>query len=103
MLKCTLNDIQEKIADLEFHQKRNNLIFEGFPEQKNESDIDLFNRLMDCLSTIIDTTGVRVARCHRLGAKRPGYNRPIIANFPWYGDVTAILNAKMHLPKGSVC
>ena len=99
MLKHALINIQEKVADLEFHQKRNNLIFEGFPEHKNESDIDLFNRLMECLSASIDTTGIRVARCHRLGVKRVGYNRPIIANFPWYGDVTAILNSKMHLPK----
>ena len=100
MLKRYLSDITEKITDLEYHQKRNNLIFDGFPEHKGETDINIFNRLMECLSTIIDVTGIKVARCHRLGQKKNGVNRPIIANFPWYGDVNTILNSKMHLPKG---
>ena len=35
-----------------------------------------------------------------MGKKSAGYNRPIIANFPWYGDITRILSIKTKLPKG---
>ena len=35
-----------------------------------------------------------------MGGFRPGINRPIIANFLWYGDISAILSAKKSLPKG---
>ena len=100
ILREHVRDIHDKVADLEYHQKRNNLIFEGFPERKNESGEDIFNELLKCFESFMDTQHLKTARCHRLGPKRVGENRAIIANFPWFGDVTTILENKKKLPKG---
>ena len=63
-LKQQLMNINEKIADLEYHQKRNNLIFEGFAESKDESNLDCYQKLIDMLSGYLDVSGMRIARCH---------------------------------------
>ena len=100
LLKQQLHDINEKLSDMEYHQKRNNLVFEGFTESKDETNFDCFSKLMDLIGQFIDTKDMKVARCHRLGKKAVGYNRPIIANFLWYGDITKILSIKQQFPKG---
>ena len=102
ILKDGFKELGDKVADLEYHQKRNNLIFEGFPEgPKKESWCCISTtKLIDCLYNIVDTSEMKIARCHRLGPFKSGYNRPIIANFLWYGDIMNILNEKKNLPKG---
>ena len=101
VLRQWIEQIEDKITSLEYHQRRNNLVFEGIPEPVHkESGQEIFSTLIGCLSNVVDTTGIRIARCHRLGPYKAGVNRNIIANFLWYGDITDILANKKRLPKG---
>ena len=100
MLKASLKQLMDKVTDLEYHQKRNNLLFEGIPEESRESAYDCYTKVIDLLSGYMDTKEIKVARCHHLGKRQVGYNRSIIANFHWFGDVTNILVIKNRLPKG---
>ena len=100
-LKRWVGEIQDKIADIEYHQRRNNLVFEGIPEPNHrESGFEIYNLIISYLSNIIDTSDVRIARCHRMGPYKAGVNRNIIVNFMWFGDITSILENKSKLPKG---
>ena len=92
-------ELKEKILDLEFRQRRNNLVFDGLPEVRNETDYDCFQKVLYIIRNIpgINTSNVKIDRCHRLGS---GKNRAIIACFNWYGDVTAILRGRRNLPRG---
>ena len=90
----------EKITDMEYHQKCNNLIFDGILDSRGESNMESYRKICDLLSTYTHVQSMKIARCHRLGGYKAGTNRPIIANFLWFGDVTAILSIKNQLPKG---
>lgn len=93
--------LQEKLLLLEFHQRRNNLIFDGIPEAVGfESGRDCYDKIVDCISGVPGIfPDVRIDRCHRLGPKQKFGNRSIIARFNWYGDVTAILGNKPSLQR----
>ena len=94
-------DLREKVLDLEYRQRRNNLVFDGIREHDGEQGSDCYNKIIAVLNNIMDTKKVRVARCHRVGApSKSKFPRPIIACFDWYGDVTTILNSRKRLPKG---
>ena len=100
LLRTHLSILTEKVLDLEYHQKRNNLVFDGLVDTQCESSYESYHKLCDLLAPYVDVNNMKIARCHRLGTYKSGYNRPIIANFMWYGDVTSILSIKTNLPKG---
>ena len=95
-------DIKEKLLDLEFHQRRNNLVFDGIPEVINESDYDCFQKIIYLIRTLpgIISENVKIDRCHRLGASGGGRAHSIIACLNWYGDMTTILRNRSKLPRG---
>lgn len=96
-------DLRERLLLLEFHQRRNNLVFDGIPEPPGpESGRDCYMKVIEILSYLpnLDVSSVRIERCHRLGSKQKYRNRSIIAKFNWYGDVTDILGQRSHLPSG---
>lgn len=104
-LKIENTDLKERLLLLEFHQRRNNLIFEGIEEEiedKFESGFDCYQKIMACLSCIpdLDTQCIRIDRCHRLGPRVQYRNRGIIAKINWYGDLVEILRGRSHLPRG---
>lgn len=100
LLQNENSNLHEKLLLLEFHQRRNNLLFDGIPEAPGyESGKDCYDKIMSCISSVPGLfPEVRVDRCHRLGPKRKFGSRSIIAQFNWYGDVTAILGNKACLP-----
>ena len=100
LLRAQLDILTEKVLDLEYHQKRNNLIFEGIVDTQKEPAIESYRKVCDLLAPYCNVAEMKIARCHQLGSYRTGYNRPIIANFMWYGDVTSILSIKSRLPRG---
>lgn len=66
-------DLHEKLLLLEYHQRRNNLVFDGIPEVNGmESGRDCFDKLISYLSHLpdFDVSCIRIDRCHRLGAKQ---------------------------------
>ena len=74
LLKSLVVDLQEKLTELEYHQKRNNLVFDGFIEVPHETDTDVYHKLCDCLGKLMDVSNLRIARCHRLGPYKAGAN-----------------------------
>lgn len=105
MVKTENVDLKEKLLKLEFHQRRNNLIFEGIAEtSSHEPGRDCYDKIMQALLHLpdMDLSGVRVDRCHRLGPVHKSSNkpRPIIAKFNWYGDLVEILSKRNYLPQG---
>ena len=95
--------LQEKLLKLECHQRRDNLIFEGFQEIRGETDLDIYTKIVRAISRIHDIQNpyaVRISRCHRVGPYQKGQTRPVVAHFNWFGDRSAILRNKRQLPYG---
>ena len=100
-------DLNEKVLDLEYQQRRNNLVFDGIPESENETDYQCYEKILMAISGLknVNTNDIWIARCHRLGRKKLNQRdrvspRPIICCFHWYGDVSNILGDRWNLPKG---
>ena len=100
MLKTENTTLNEKLLKLEFQQCRNNLVFSGIQEAFIESHYDVYNKIIEVLSKVVDVSNVKIARYHRIGRFNKHQPRPIIANFLFYGDVTSILKVKSKLPSG---
>ena len=43
VIKDENRSLKERLIKLEYHQICNNLVFDGFPEQRNETDTDCYN------------------------------------------------------------
>lgn len=104
-LRLENTEMKEKLLLLEFHQRRNNLIFDGIEEEAeghSETGFDCYEKIMSCLRCIpgLNTHSIRIDRCHRLGPKQRFRNRSIIAKINWYGDLVEILRGRSHLPHG---
>lgn len=90
-----------KSIDLEARSRRNNLIFRGLVEDKNENCYTVICDFLDS-KLGIDGSNIYIMRAHRLGARVPGKNfhkRPIIVNFRDYGDIDYILSKANLLKK----
>ena len=88
--------------DLEYRQRRNNLLFEGIADSENESDMHCINKLRNILRCIpgLDRNFV-IDRCHRMdGPFNPSKTRRVICAFNWYVDVQVILKNRKILPNG---
>ena len=91
LLRESNSDLNDKldllsVLKLKYHQRRNNLRFDGIDEAFGETNLDCY-RVIEVLQHIMDTTNVRIARCHRLGPYRRNGTRLIIANFHWSSDI----------------
>ncbi len=95
-------DLHEHILNLECHQRRNNLVFEGITENRGETDWDVYNKIVHELSKVPHigeyAFEMQISRCHRLGPYLHGKTRPVIAHIHWYGDRQLILRHKQELP-----
>ena len=106
-LKVENSDLKNKVVDLEYRQRRCNLLFDGIPDatpnqegKKVESDLDCFSKVLTVLKGIPDLSpSVSFERCHRLGSPMAKYNRTVICCFSRYQDVSCILANKKLLPK----
>ena len=101
-LKSINEDLESRLTTLEYHQRRNSLLFEGLQEEYGENDVHCYNKVCDSIRNIpgIEVNNIKIARCHRVGHYKNGVTRPIIANFLWYGDITNILHNRSKLPRG---
>ena len=96
------SDLREKMLELEFKQRRNNLIFEGLPDSDNESDVQCISKVRNALNLIpgLDTS-FRIDKCHHIdGAFNPPKVRRVMCTLNWYVDVQFILRNRKRLPKG---
>jgi ribA/ribD-fused uncharacterized protein len=104
-LRKELIETNEKLIRQECYQRRDNLIFDGIAESKNETDFDCYTKIVhelrkiDAINSYADS--MKISRCHRLGPFLPGRTRGIICHIHWYGDRSLILDHRMEL-NGSV-
>ena len=83
--------LKDHIVRVEAQSRRDNLIFHGIKENDGENCFDL---VYDILETKMEFPGAKdnfkITRCHRLGAKKPNMNRPIIFKLHYFPDRVAI-------------
>ena len=96
--------LKEKLLDLEYQQKRNNLIFEGISDMMDESDVDCINKIHYVVAAIpgLDKS-FKIDRCYRIdGVFKPSAKKPrrILCTFNWHVDVQFILRHRKLLPRG---
>lgn len=88
-LKNEISMLKTRIIQQESQSRRNNLIFNGIPENTNESfgdcEIALWSLFKDVLG-ITDGKLIKFERVHRLGRKSPHKQRAIIAKFCYFKD-----------------
>ena len=61
--------LKEDLVQLEYHQRRNNLVFDGIPEEKGETDSSCYEKIWDILAALpnMNVNEIYVTQCHRLG------------------------------------
>ena len=91
---------KENLLQLEYHQRRNKLVFDGIPEVKGETDFSCYEEIWNILVTIpiMNVDDIYTAKCHRPGHFQQWFTRRLIAYFHWYGDPTETMNKRQYLP-----
>ena len=97
-----VNEVEAEVLDIEYLQRRSNLVFTGIAEGENETDKDTDKKLRQVLRVFkdIESTDLKFERCHRLGSKRKHGERPILCCFSWFGHISLILKHRKQLPRG---
>lgn len=100
-----INDLDIKADDLEnTRSRRNNLCFDGIPENVNETWQDTEGKLKEILSTKLELEmdSCAIERAHRVGQMRSSKPRTIVAKFSNYKTRNAVLNLKKQLKGTSI-
>ena len=97
-----VDSLKEKSDDLENRSRRNNLCFDGIEgsasENWSQTEAKVKQVLTDNLD--LDAENIVIERAHRVGSRKPGKSRSIVAKFQIYKDREKIFRAKRKL-KGS--
>ena len=84
MREREINSLSERILYQDVFSRRENLRFFNIPESTDtteESAKDLIYRFMERELEVDHARDIEFQRVHRIGAKKPGSPRPIIARF----------------------
>ena len=95
--------LKEKLLDMEFKQRKCNLIFDGIVDAPGETDLECIERLRYVLKDNpgLDSKNFRIDRCHRLdGAFKPNQKRRVLCTFNWQYDLQCILKGRRRLARG---
>ena len=95
--------LREKLLDLEYQQRKNNLIFGGIFDGQNESDLNCISKVRFILKDIpgLDSQQFRIDKCYRLdGTYKEGQTRRILCTFNWAYEVQCVLRNRKKLPRG---
>ena len=93
--------LKEKLLDLEYRQKWNNLIFSGLQDCDGESDVQCINKLRSVLRSIPNLdVNFHIDKCYRIdGPFKSTKTRRVVCVFNWYLDVQLIIRNKKNLPR----
>lgn len=95
--KCDFDKVKEKVDDLEGRSRRNNIrisnVHEGEEYGYDDSNMENFVNMVIRDSLEIDLPRGAIQRAHRVGPKKPGKNRDIIAYFLKYTDKELVRKA----------
>ena len=89
----TMKGLESRIDQLENYSRRDNLLFYGFDEDKNEDCLERVKNIIinKILPDDPNAKNIRFVRVHRLGRYNRNFKRPIIARFVDYNAKTAVL------------
>ena len=99
-VKVQIEDVGNKLDDLENRSRRNNLRFEGIPESPNETWQESESKVKHLISSHMPEVGTDfvIERAHRVGTPRSDSKpRKIVARFLNYKDREAVFKAKKKL------
>ena len=99
-VKLQIEDVGNKLDDLENRSRRNNLCFEGIPESPNETWQESESKIKHLISSHMPEVGTDfvIERAHRVGRPRSDSKpRKIVAPFLNYKDREAVFKAKKKL------
>ncbi|XP_064470754.1 uncharacterized protein LOC135385393 [Ornithodoros turicata] len=100
-LKSQIADMTHKLDDLENRSRRNNLIIRGLPEAPGPFE-DTRQLLHDTVFKSLGVTVSTIERAHRIGAKKPEHNRPVILRLYDYNEKVSILKNSRKLKGTSI-
>ena len=81
-IKLENQQLKSKIISLETYSRRENLLFFGVDERRNETDRDCATQVFKILEKIDpEFKDIQILKCHRKGKYVNGQKRPIIAKF----------------------
>ena len=91
-----IEELESKTDDLKNRSRRNNLCFDGIKEDARESWSDSEKKIKDLLASKfnIATDNFTVERAHRIGRRKEGKPRMIVAKFQSYKTKETILKKK---------
>ena len=99
-VKVQIEDLGNKLDDLENRSRRNNLRFEGIPESPNETWQESESKIKHLISSHVPEVGTDfvIERAHRVGTPLSDSKpRKIVARFLNYKDREAVFKAKKKL------
>ena len=93
-------EIQSSVTDLKSRSMRDNLIFSGIPENRNE---DCEAVLQDFLDRKLNIQDISFEKVHRMGKYREYSEKPriIVAKFSFYKDREKVRTRALRKLKGS--
>ncbi|KAK3096697.1 hypothetical protein FSP39_002459 [Pinctada imbricata] len=88
----------EEIIDLQCRSMRDNLMFYNIPEEHDENCSEIIGTFMERNLKIHGAKdGVKIERAHRIGKRRRGGQRPIVAKFHSFQDRKKVRSASKQL------
>ena len=82
--------LEKDVIDLKSRSMRDNLLFFGIPEVKNETDSDCVQKVLTLIEAKCNienaTTDIKLHRAHRIGGFNMDKMRPIVAKFVYFPD-----------------
>ena len=91
---------KEKLLDLQCREMRDNLIFYGIDEEKDETDKDCINKVLNLVEEKLKVPFAKqipIHRAHRMGRFQRNKTRPIVAKFAYYPNREDIRKAAKNL------
>ena len=103
VLEERVKQLENTIQQQEDYSRRENLVFQGIPEQ-NDSSMDASENVESKIRSVLQdhlhiNDEIKFQRCHRLGGKKPNakYPRPIIVRFLWFQDRMTVWQSRSRL------
>lgn len=88
-LKESRKSESERVLEMEWRSMRDNLLFHGIQEEEEE-DTEVVVEKFIKEEMQVNTDGIQFARVHRLGPKKAGKSRPIVAKFERFKEREAV-------------
>ena len=85
-LRSEIHELKQKLDYLESQSRRNNLVFDGINEDKDETWATTEKKLTEIISKQLEIKDLKFDRVHRSNVSVPDKPRSVIAKFHYYKD-----------------